>query len=365
MPATGRFNSDLFRDEGLAGIEYLPAAELLSVMHQRFKDTAVIQHALALPIYRKQWAAAGIKKMAAGNLPGLRQLPFLTREDLVHQGRDASAKTYAGRHIQLWSGEDILGDAACWFPRGKDDIAHYVIQTSRMARILELTDIDRVLVLTRDAPACANMLPYSLVQACRELGVRTQIIPINIEVFDYTRKWMDFILQIRPTLMLASPDDALKLAEVLARMSGIKGGSPDARLLPALRLVLLHNCGSEQQCAGVRDLYQVQTHLALGLVDLGLFGMECPAGDGIHLWLDNGVYELIPDAESERERRDKNYIPSTVWLWEAAAGMTGELVITNYSRVMPLIRYRTGHRVESMGQARCACGRTHPRVKMA
>lgn len=365
MPATGRFNSTLFRDEGLSGIEYLPAAELLSMTHRKFDAAAVIQNASGLPIYRKKWAAAGIRKPAACNMQSLKQLPFLTREDLVRQGRDVSGKTYAGRHIQLWSGEDILGNAACWFPGGKDDIAHYVVQTSRMARVLELTDTDRMLVLTQDAPACANMLPYSLVQACKELGIGTQIVPINIEVFDYTRKWMDFILQIRPTLMLASPGDALKLAEVLAKISGIKGGSPDVRLLPDLRLVLLYNAKSEQQRAGVRDIYRVQTHLALGLVDLGLFGMECSAGDGIHLWLDNGAYELIPDAEIEKERRDKDYTPLAVWLWEAGAGMTGEMVITNYSSVMPLIRYRTGYRVESMGPARCACGRTHPRVKIA
>jgi phenylacetate-coenzyme A ligase PaaK-like adenylate-forming protein len=92
--------------------------------------------------------------------------------------------------------------------------------------------------------------------------------------------------------------------------------------------------------------------------------VECKMHEGMHLWLDICLPEIILEEELEKERNDKSYIPKAVPLWEAKKGQRGEYVLTTFGEALPLIRYRFGDLIEVYGVEPCGCGITHPRVKV-
>jgi phenylacetate-CoA ligase len=91
----------------------------------------------------------------------------------------------------------------------------------------------------------------------------------------------------------------------------------------------------------VFDIYGLTESGGVGL------GMDCPAHDGLHLWEDQYIVEIVNPKTGE---------PVT-------DGESGELVITSLTReALPVIRFRTGDLTRIVSRGRCACGRTHVRI---
>jgi hypothetical protein len=201
------------------------------------------------------------------------------------------------------------------------------------------------------------MLPYALAAALKDSSVAAQVIPANMGLDLHVRKGADFLIANPPSVMIAEARDALELASIMSSISGQPA-------LPGLRFILLYGAVTAGQVDAVRQTYPTEIRLSIGLDGLDIFGLECVHGSGVHLWLDTGLYEIIPDSELSREASGSGYVPQADWLWKAGKGTRGELVVTNFNEVMPLIRYRTGYRVESAGSGKCECGRAHPRVKL-
>ncbi len=80
---------------------------------------------------------------------------------------------------------------------------------------------------------------------------------------------------------------------------------------------------------------------------VGTLGLDCCAHDGIHVWEDHYVVEVI-------DRQTGKAVPD---------GRVGDLVITALTRqALPVIRFRTGDLTRILSRAACACGRTHIRI---
>ncbi len=80
---------------------------------------------------------------------------------------------------------------------------------------------------------------------------------------------------------------------------------------------------------------------------IGTLGQDCVMHDGIHVWEDQYICEIInPDTGRQ--------VPD---------GETGELVVTSLTReAIPVIRYRTGDLTRVLSRDTCGCGRTHIRL---
>jgi phenylacetate-CoA ligase len=80
---------------------------------------------------------------------------------------------------------------------------------------------------------------------------------------------------------------------------------------------------------------------------VGTLGQDCSAHDGIHVWEDHYIIEILqPGTEKP-----------------AADGQEGELVITSLTRqALPVIRFRTGDLTHILSRDKCSCGRTHLRI---
>jgi len=80
---------------------------------------------------------------------------------------------------------------------------------------------------------------------------------------------------------------------------------------------------------------------------IGTLGQDCCAHDGIHVWEDHYLCEIIDPVTHQT-------VPD---------GQLGELVVTSLTReAIPVIRFRTGDLTRIHSRAKCACGRSHLRL---
>jgi phenylacetate-CoA ligase len=133
------------------------------------------------------------------------------------------------------------------------------------------------------------------------------------------------MLDVGATVLLSTPTYALRLADVADQIgvnlsaAGIRttihAGEPGASI-PATR-------------AAIEAAYSAVAYDHTGMTELGPTGFSCSARDGVHLVETEFIFEVLPG---------------------------GELVATNLGRWgSPLIRYRTGDRVEVASEP-CSCG---------
>jgi phenylacetate-CoA ligase len=133
------------------------------------------------------------------------------------------------------------------------------------------------------------------------------------------------MLDVGATVLLSTPTYALRLADVADQIgvnlsaasirTTIHAGEPGASI-PATR-------------AAIEAAYSAVAYDHTGMTELGPTGFSCSARDGVHLVESEFIFEVLPG---------------------------GELVATNLGRWgSPLIRYRTGDRVEVASEP-CSCG---------
>ena len=96
--------------------------------------------------------------------------------------------------------------------------------------------------------------------------------------------------------------------------------------------------------ATMHERYGVEVTQAYASADLGLIAYECPRHSGMHLAEDMIVQ--IADPETGQPVPD---------------GTAGEVVVTTFNTVYPLIRFGTGD-LSILDPLACACGRTTPRL---
>ncbi|MGB5157210.1 MAG: AMP-binding protein [Desulfobacterales bacterium] len=146
------------------------------------------------------------------------------------------------------------------------------------------------------------------------------------------------ILELKPTVLVATPTYAMRIAEMAREMgvdiahSSIKyitSAGEAGYVLPTVRDAVEKAWGAK-----ALDLY--------GISDLwGSTSWHCPVHpDRLHL-TETIAYPLVLDKEGK-------LVPD---------GGIGEWTLTNYSTVMPLIKYRTHDTVEWHKET-CECGRT-------
>ncbi|HZU15183.1 MAG TPA: phenylacetate--CoA ligase family protein [Candidatus Dormibacteraeota bacterium] len=146
------------------------------------------------------------------------------------------------------------------------------------------------------------------------------------------------LLDLGATVLCCTPTYALRLAEVAEAM-GVDLSSAGLR-------VCVHAGEPGASIPATRDAIErrlgVRCFDHTGMTELGPTGVSCSQRDGVHLIESEFVFEVLEEG-SDRPRL-------------AEHGMRGELVATNLGRWgSPLIRYRTGDRVE-VSREPCSCG---------
>lgn len=94
----------------------------------------------------------------------------------------------------------------------------------------------------------------------------------------------------------------------------------------------------------------IETFDIIGMTETGGVGLgiDCAAHNGIHVWEDDYLIEIIDPATGE----------------PIDDGKEGEMIVTTLNREgLPLIRYRTRDITSVLSRERCSCGRTSVRIK--
>lgn len=314
-------------------IEYIAREELESLQFRRLKDTLEKVYKNS-PFYRKMFKENGLNPSKFKSLKDLSLIPFTTRQDLRDNFPYGLLSVPLEKVIRLHTSTGTTGKPKAVLFTQKD-----IDQASELiARSMRMTGAKRDDVFQ-------NMMSYGLFTGglifhygAEKLGLL--VIPAGA---GNTERQIQLMRDFKTTVIHITPSYALYLADVMEDM----GLDPKHDL--SLRIAYLGaEPYSEETRVKIQDIFGVDAYNSYGLSEMNGPGVafECREKEGMHLWEDNFIMEIID--------------PSTGKVLED--GEEGELVLTSINReAMPILRYRTGD-LTYIYPERCRCGRTHRRI---
>ncbi|MDD3335162.1 MAG: phenylacetate--CoA ligase [Eubacteriales bacterium] len=312
-------------------METMPREQLRAVQDERLRD--VVRRVYEnVPFYRHKMQQLGITPGDIHGVCDIEKLPFTEKHDL----RD----NYPFDMFAVPRSEIVRIHASSG-TTGKPTVAGY---TSG--------DIDRWAELMARAMYCANVGKNDIVQVAYGYGLFTgglgahygaervgaSVIPIS---GGNTVRQLMIMEDFGSTALCCTPSYALNLAEALEK----EGISLD-------RLKLKSGIfGAEPWTEDMRKHIEEK----LGIDALNVYGlsevmgpgvaMECMCKNGMHVWEDHFLPEIIGE-----DGKGLSY------------GQQGDLTFTTLTKHgMPLLRYRT-HDLCTLTDEPCDCGRTHVRM---
>lgn len=282
--------------------------------------------------WREHFAQAGVDVATVAGAGELARLPFTTKQDL----RDAYPLGWLCvpeadvRRIHGSSGTTGKRTVCAYSAQDLDDWAEAFARCFRYAGVVP---DDRVQVMVGYGLWTAGIGFQSGVERLGAMAVPTG--PGNV---DFQLEVME---DLASTVICSTSSFALMLAEAVAE----RGMRNALHLKTAI-------IGSERWSDGVR----ARIEAALGVESFDIYGLtelygpgmgiDCHRHEGIHVWSDLYIVEIID--------------PDT--LEGLPPGAEGEIVLTTLRKeAMPLIRYRTRDRSWLYPEP-CGCGSPYPRI---
>lgn len=169
-------------------------------------------------------------------------------------------------------------------------------------------------------------------------AINAFVIPIGA---GNTRNQVKFMVDFGTTVLCSTASYPLRIAEVAEEM----GYYPSE--LPLKKMLLGAEPWSDEMRRQIENTFDVITYDIPGLTEMGgvgTVGFECPHRNGLHMWEDCYIVEVV-DPESGEVLDD---------------GEEGEIVYTSLiGEAMPLIRYKSGEVSAVVSRERCECGIEH------
>ncbi|MDO5484672.1 MAG: phenylacetate--CoA ligase, partial [Desulfovibrionaceae bacterium] len=294
---------------------------------------ATIAQARKCAFYRERLDAAGIGPDSLHSLDELRNIPFTTKQDLRAQYPTGLLCVPTSQIIRMHCSSGTTGSpvAIC---HTQNDINSWA---DLMARCMYMVGVRRDDVFQ-------NMSGYGLFTGglgihygAERLGCMT--IPAGA---GNSRRQIKLAKDFGTTVAHILPSYALILGEHLRQMG------EDPRSFP-LRIALVGaEPYTEEYRRRIESLFEMKAYNSYGLSEMNGpgVGFECLAQDGLHIWEDAYIPEIV-DPETGKPVPD---------------GEVGELVMTCLCRQgMPILRYRTRDLTRFL-PGECACGRKHRRM---
>ena len=264
----------------------------------------------------------------------VRRLPFTTKEDLRRAYPKGMLATDLRRVVRMHASSGTTGQSTVVYHTARD-LNHW---TELIARSLVMAGA------TRD-DVFQNMMTYGLFTG--GLGLHYGAERMGMMVIPAgggnTVRQIQLMRDFRTTIIHITPSYALHVSDVIADL----GLSPDDF---TLRLIIF---GAEPYSEATRQklerAYRATTFNCYGLSEMNGPGVafECRRSEGMHVWEDNFLVEIIDPITGE----------------PLPPGRKGEVVFTTLNReAVPLIRYRTRDLAQLYEGTRCPCGRSFRRL---
>jgi len=313
--------------------EALPRPELERLQLDRLRATVV-----SVCDNNARYAArfGGLGAEAIRSLDDVRRFPLLTKEDLRRAYPFglvcAPPATFARIHMSSGTtGVPII----C--PHTAQDVAQW---GDIMARCLSAAGVGPEDVIQITPSFGLFNGGFGFHYGASQLG--TMIIPIGP---GRTQLQLQFMRDLGSTVLAAIASYPLRLIEVAAA-EGF-----DFRRDSKLRVGIFGaEIWSDELRGRIEQQMGIETFDIIGMTETAGVGMgiDCAEHDGIHIWGDHYLVEIVDWETAEP-------VPDGKW---------GEMVVTTLTRqALPLIRYRTHDITRVLSRDPCRCGRTGLRVE--
>jgi phenylacetate-CoA ligase len=305
-------------------LETLKPGELAAHQQRLLKRT--VAQAMKVPIYQKKLKDAGIGQADIRALDDIRKIPFTRKQDL----RDG----YPFGFLAVPRNEVVRIHTTSG-TTGKPTVVGYT--RADLAIWAELIARNMTMIgLTRD-DVFQNMVNYGMFTGGLGFHYGAELIGMTVipGATGNTKRQIEMIHDFGVTAIHCTPSYAMHLAEA-AEDSGVQLDSLKTGIFGA-------EPWSETMRKELEKKLELTAYDSYGLSEL--FGpgvaFECEERDGLHIWHDCYLVEIIDPKTGE----------------QLGDGERGELVVTPLVKeAMPLLRYRTGD-VTMLMEDGCVCRR--------
>jgi phenylacetate-CoA ligase len=314
-------------------IEIMDRERLAAIQLERFKKT--VKRAQKSVYYGGMFKQMGLDADLIRSLDDVRNFPFTTKDDLRAQWPYGLIAVPKDELIRMHSSSGTTGRAIVVFHTAADVQAW----TDVLARCVYMAGM-------RKTDVFQNMMTYGLFTgglgfhyAAEKVGAL--VIPAGA---GNSKRQIQLMRDFGTTAIHIIPSYALHLSKVFEELK--VDPVRDTKLRIAFVGAEPH---SEKMRKKIEEYYGFKAFNSYGLSEMNGPGVsfECPCQDGMHIWEDHYLVEIID--------------PKT--LKPVSDGEEGELVMTTLLREgMPIIRYRTKDLTRII-PGTCACGRTHRRIE--
>jgi len=309
-------------------IETLPRKELRELQLKRLK--AIVLHAYEhVPFYRKKFDEAGIDP-GIKTLDDVTKLPFTTKDDLRDNAPFGMLTSPMEQYIELHASSGTTGTpvTVCYT---RNDLE---VWSEVMARCLSMAGLTEKDVFQIPIPYGTFTGAFGFHYGGQRVGAL--IVPTGKGDSERQLRLMKYY---GTTFIAGIASYALHLANVAKKMGmepsglSVRNGIFGAEMFSSeMKRKIMNEWGMD-----VHDIYGLTEMCGPGV------SADCDEHDGLHLWEDHFLAEIIDPETGEQLGPEEE----------------GELVLTTLTKDgMPIIRYRTRD-ITYLYDGECSCGRTH------
>ena len=312
-------------------IETMPREELKKLQTEKLRRT--IETALNSPFYGQRLGRLGITPDSIKTVGDIRKIPFTTKQDLRDNYPFGLVAGDMKDAVRVHSSSGTTGHPTV-VVYSRHDIDSWANMIAR----------NMYMVGCRDTDVFQNSSGYGMFTGglgfqygAEKLGATT--VPAAA---GNSKRQIMFIRDFGTTCLHAIPSYAVRLAEVF-REEGL-----DPRETKLHTLFIGAEPHTDEQRRRIERMLGVKAYNSFGMTEMNGPGVafECKRQDGMHLWEDNYIVEIV-DPDTLEPVPDGEY---------------GEMVLTTLDRtMMPILRYRTRDLTRIIPE-QCPCGRTHRRI---
>ena len=317
-------NTELFHEE-----EGLSREGISSLQVKRLRNT--LERAKQSPFYSERLAHVDPQSITSPE--DIRELPLTSKDDLRDQYPLGFLARPQREMVRLHASSGTTGSPVA------------ILYTERdLAQWADLVARCLYMVGVRPEDVFQNVSGYGLFTGglgihygAERLGCLT--VPAGA---GNSKRQIKLLQDFSVTAMHIIPSYALHLSTVIQEM-GI-----DPAKLPMRTALIGAEPHTDEIRRRIEGIYGVSAYNSYGLSEMNGPGVafECQQQDGMHLWEDAYILEIL-DPQTLEPVEDGQY---------------GELVLTTLTREgMPLIRYRTKDLTRTLA-GDCPCGRQHRRI---
>ncbi|MHA1125131.1 MAG: phenylacetate--CoA ligase family protein [Candidatus Heimdallarchaeota archaeon] len=343
----------------------------------------LIKRAYKSALYHERWKKKGLDIDSLKGYKGVSQLPYTSASDLRDTWENNTVEDIIlTETVGFWYNTSGSMGNKKWIPWTFND---YDRAGVALADILMnyLTPKDRVLVVVLPPPFISGTTPFKLLENTGKMGTPLEILAFSPS---YLQDGFGLLMKRKPTALLCTPSFAVRIADEIAintpKLLEARAKQEKKALLKVaaavtkLKKIYPKNIFKEMK-VGIfggekldpfrkilEDKWGIEAFDAYAFTEGFSGGFECSEHNGMHFPSRNGIIEIIPNKELEKEEKDPTYQPEAILLTDAEEGLIGELVLTDFKEALPMIRYRVHDRVKVIATAGCTCNFSAPRLKI-